>query len=163
MKSWIAGVCLTLISLNAPGATCGVSALDLAFGNYDPFAPADRDSRGSITVSCQSALVESVPITVALTAGASGSFTSRQMPSGVGFSLRYNLYSNAARTMVWGDGTGGSSTVSTSLLMARCLACPQGNPNSSDTSLPVYGRAFARQNLLPPGNYLDTITVIVSF
>lgn len=164
MKSWIISCCLALAHLPALAASCGVSALNVPFGDYNPFSYVDVDTTGSITINCQSALTETVSLSVAMTAGVSGSFTSRQMRNTSGGSaMRYNLYGNASRTTVWGDGTGGSSTVSASMLLARCLACPPENPNSASVSLPVYARAFSRQNLLPAGAYLDTITVIVTF
>jgi spore coat protein U-like protein len=77
-------------------------------------------------------------------------------PSGVSFGaydplssspLTYNLYTDASRLISWGDGSGGSSTVS----MTGAAA-----------DIPVYGRMAARQNV-PAGAYADTIVVTITY
>jgi spore coat protein U-like protein len=86
--------------------TCSfVVASDLAFGAYDPQAGAPLDSTATIRYRCPPGQITRIT----LDAGASGSFAWREMRRGSEV-LRYNLYLDAARTTVWGDGTGGSST-----------------------------------------------------
>jgi spore coat protein U-like protein len=70
-----------------------------------------------------------------------------------GNSMQYNLYTNAARTQVWGDGTGGTAKVSDSQLVVV---------GTSQYSYTAYGRIPALQNL-GPGTYTDTITVTLNY
>ena len=65
--------------------------------------------------------------------------------------LQYNLYRNAARTTIWGDGTGGTSVYS--------LANP---PNNSNVNLTIYGRIPAQQDV-SAGNYSDTVSAVINF
>jgi spore coat protein U-like protein len=66
-------------------------------------------------------------------------------------SLGYNLYLDAARILVWGDGTGGTSR--------HGPVAPQlGVPNT----LTIYGRIPARQTS-PVGAYTDTVTATINF
>jgi spore coat protein U-like protein len=61
----------------------------------------------------------------------------------------YNLFSNSSRTRLFGDGTGGSRTLTLS--------------NSRIYSQPIWGRIFGGQPLTLPGDYLDTVIVTVSY
>jgi spore coat protein U-like protein len=64
--------------------------------------------------------------------------------------LSYNLYLDAARISVWGDGSGGTSTYGPL------------QPAEGSTSIPIYGRAPGGQNA-SPGNYSDTVVVTLVF
>jgi spore coat protein U domain-containing protein, fimbrial subunit CupE1/2/3/6 len=87
-----------------PQAACSIStATGLAFGTYDPFSTAPLDSTAQIVYRCPPGHTR-----ITLDAGSSGTFASRELRAG-GEVLRYNLYADAARTVIWGDGTGGSS------------------------------------------------------
>ena len=91
----------------AARAACTVSANLLAFGVYPPFSGTPTDSTGEVRVQCSSGFTGLY--TIALNAGlnSGGSFANRQMASGAN-RLSYQLYRDAARTSVWGDGTGGT-------------------------------------------------------
>jgi spore coat protein U-like protein len=128
-------------SSTALAATCTVSSSGVSFGNYDPLSGADTDSAGTIRLRCD----ESVSATIALSPG-SGSITTRTMSNGSS-QLAYNLYTNAQRIVVWGDGTGGSDTVTV-----------QGDT----VDYPVYGVVASRQRVTV-GSYTDTITLTVSY
>ena len=141
-------------------ATCSVVGLPLAFGAYGSPGGAQVDSTATLTVTCTpDAILLScrTDYTVRLSTGTSGSYSPRQLASGAN-RLNYNLYTSAARTTVWGNGTGGTGTVagtiSTSILGLICLA---GNNNHT-----VYGRIPASQNVAA-GLYSDTITVTVTY
>jgi spore coat protein U-like protein len=82
-----------------------------------------------------------------------GSFSNRQLRSGASL-LRYNLYSDSARTQVWGDGSDGSTTVSDSLPLTT---------SSAIRSYTIYGRIPNGQQMAEVGSYFDTITVIVTY
>src|SRR5262245_17297251 len=87
------------------GIVCQVTVTPFNFGNYVPGDPAPLDVTGRIDVRCSG---EEGSFLATLSAGGSGSFAQRRMVSGPNL-LRYNFYTNAVRTTVWGDGTGGSS------------------------------------------------------
>jgi spore coat protein U-like protein len=129
-----------------------VSTGGVAFGAYNPLPGAASDTTGSVTLSCNIS-AGSVSYTMALTTGGSGSYVPRQMSSGASH-LNYNLYLDSARTTVWGDGTGGTQTLSgTSPIVV---------PSYTQTDN-VYGRILANQQSTPPGSYSDTITVTVTY
>jgi len=131
-------------------AACTVSATGVAFGAYDPQSPAPDDSAGEIALACHPSV--QAP-TVALSAGLSGLFSSRTMRSGPA-TLDYNLYTSAAYALVWGDGTGGSTTVTLG-----------GGATSGGERIfrrDIYGRIPAGQQV-PAGTYTDTIMVTVIF
>lgn len=122
-------------------ATCSLSVQGVSFGSYDTFSNAALDSTGDIGVSCD----VSTPYTIALSPGG-GSYALRVMSSGA-HTLNYNLYTDATRTTVWGDGTGGTATVGGSAASANYT---------------VYGRISASQNAYV-GSYSDIITVTLNF
>ena len=127
----------------APGeaATCNVSPQGVSFGSYDALDPSPLDGVGNIAITCDSA----TSFTLSLSTGA-GSYAQRRM-NGVDGALVYNIFTDASRLIVWGDGGGGSNTVSMTAIAA---------------DVPVYGRLPARQNL-PAGAYVDTIVVTVTY
>jgi spore coat protein U-like protein len=147
MRARLIALLVLLLVPVAARAQCTVTATAVSFGTYLPFSGTPADSTGSVTVGCRLF----GPYTVSLNAGlhASGSFSNRRMSSGPGF-MSYQLYTNATRTTVWGDGTGGTSVVS-----AFCSRV-------CNTNYSVYGRIPARQ-VVNPGTYTDTILVTVTF
>lgn len=129
--------------------TCTVSSVSpVAFGSYDVFDPAPVDSTGSITIDCTDIVAEDV-VRVDLDAGASGTFAARTLVSGA-LTMIYGLYLDAAHTLVWGDGTGGSSTYG------------PVHPAEGPTTLTIYGRIPGNQDV-GGGVYADTITVTLQF
>jgi spore coat protein U-like protein len=143
------------LSMPARAAGCSVTASAVAFGNYPLFSPTPTDSSGTISVACSGTAGESVSYRVSLGAGVSGSVAARRMSSPTSpFALAYNLHTDAARTVVWGDGSGSS------VMLNGTLTLPVSG--SSSVSATVYGRMPARQNVFP-GVYADSITVTVNF
>lgn len=128
-------------------ASCTISATAVSFGNYDVFNASSLDSTGLITYRCNAAAAN---ITIALSTGASSSYSPRQMFKGAEV-LGYNLYRNAARTTIWGDGTGGTSVY--------FRANP---PNNSNVNLTVFGRVPAGQDV-SAGTFSDTVTAVINF
>ena len=88
----------------AQGNSCTISTTSVAFGSYDVFSGANVDSTGTVTINCGSSVRN---LTVSLSKGASGTYANRTMVKS-GENLAYNLYTNAACTIVWGDGTAGT-------------------------------------------------------
>lgn len=145
----------TLLCIGASqgwAVTCTVTAMNLAFGNYDSFRHTQTDSTGNLAITCNGKPGERVAYGVALNAGA-GTYPQRTMRSASGHRLSYNIYIGASRRLVWGDGNGGSVIVSDSFrLEARTV----------NRNYPVYGRMFHGQKV-PAGIYNDAITVTLNF
>lgn len=139
LSVWILGVYGLLPGLAA--AACSLSVQGTNFGAYDVFSNSPVDSVGNANVTCDVA----TSYTIALGPG-NGTFINRRMLSGSN-ELLYNLYTDAARTIVWGDGS-----ASTAIVAGM-------GENSNHT---IYGRLPARQNV-SVGAYSDTVTVTLTF
>ncbi|HXE80604.1 MAG TPA: spore coat U domain-containing protein [Vicinamibacterales bacterium] len=129
-------------------AACTVSATGVSFGSYDILSPTPDDSTGSIVILCSPG---DKNIQVSLSTGSSGTYTARTLVNGSDV-LLYNLYSDAARTVVWGDGTGGTSV----------LLIPNWTGGRKPKTYVIYGRMPAQQNAAA-GTYADSIVVTVDF
>ena len=140
---------LTAVTIATPADACTVSVTSVAFGNYDTLSPANTDSAGMLTAVCHPS---DQSLVVAISGGSSGSPLSRTMRNGA-FSLNYNLYSDAARTAVWGDGTSGATVTVTN-----------GSVSSGQRTFnrPIYGRIPALQ-AVGAGTYADSLVVTVTF
>jgi spore coat protein U-like protein len=119
-----------------------LSATAVTFGNYNPLSAVPLDAAGTISYDCPP---PTAPV-ITLSTGQSSSYTPRRM-QGPGL-LQYNLYLDAARTVIWGDGTGGSSVLN--------------GPSGIRTTVPIYGRIFPRQDVVA-GAYFDVIIVTINF
>lgn len=138
---WLTGCALSLLASMPCQSACSVTATSVAFNPYDVFNTLNNDITGTLTIRCN----PSQAYTLSLSTGA-GTYTSRKLVNGP-FALDYNLYTDAARTTIWGDGTSGTSTVS---------------GNAKNATHTVYGRIPARQNARM-GNYTDTIVVTITY
>jgi spore coat protein U-like protein len=120
-----------------------VSAID--FGTYSVFELTPNSfGVGTIAISCQGG---GGPFKITLSSGQSHSFGARDMQSGPNH-LSYNLYTTAARSVVWGDGSGGSGTLSAG--------------RNRTTQLDIFGQIPALQDVAV-GTYTDSIVAIVNF
>lgn len=135
-------------------ADCTVSATGVAFGSYTFNNPTPTDAAGNVQVSCSLIGLLSLIVSydILLSTGGSGSYAPRKMVNGAN-ELQYNLYTNAGRSVVWGNGTAGTSIVSDGYLLGI---------GTTVRNYPVYGRLPASQNTLA-GAYVDTITVTVNY
>jgi spore coat protein U-like protein len=139
----LAAALLVLVSGTVASADCSISTAGVNFGNYDVFAAGNDDATGSVQISCSPR--EDVQVT--LSRGFSSTYSPRQMRSGTN-TLNYNLYLNAARTQIWGNGSGGTSVYN-------------GN-NIRNTTRTVYGRIPPAQDAAT-GSYSDNIIATVIF
>jgi spore coat protein U-like protein len=139
----------------ASACTCLMSnalTASLAFGSYSAIAA--KTGTGTITVACFSLGSGMVTYTIALSAGNSGSFTTRHMTLS-GHNLNYNLYTSAALSSVWGDGTGGSTLPSYMVPVTG---------TSASINYTVYGQIPSNQTTVPVGtNYTDSIAVTITW
>jgi spore coat protein U-like protein len=147
-----AAVVLSLLAGGARESVAGSCAItdvaSVALGSYDVFDLAPLDSSGTLTYEC-TGVQATDSIRIEISAGGSGTFSPRAMSAGAA-ALSYNLYLDAARISVWGDGSGGTSTYGPL------------QPAEGSTSIPIYGRAPGGQNA-SPGNYGDTVVVTLVF
>lgn len=143
----LAGVLRASEASAQPSPACTISATSVNFGNYNVFDGAAVDSTGTITYSCNS---HATNVTISLSKGASSSYNPRLMVKGAE-TLNYNLFTDAARTSVWGDGTGGTSVYS--------RANP---PNNTNVNLTVYGQIPPGQDV-SAGTFSDTVSAMINF
>lgn len=140
-STWLLAATLLGTSLSAWSVTCSVSATGVNFGSYDVFSNVNSDGAGSVSVSCDG----DASYSIAISSG-NGSYASRWMARDA-HQFAYNLYREASRSTIWGDGTGGSAVVSGS---------------GTGATHTVYGRIPSRQNVYA-GSYSDNIVVIVTY
>ena len=158
---WLALFLLLGLSSMANAQSCTVSSTSVAFGVYDPIESSSMplDGSGQITVDC---FPNFTFFTASLSTGVAGSYAARQMASGAN-RLQYNLYLNAARTTVFGDGSGSTQTA-TCITGVTAFGCTGSNPGGQGrrARLPFYGRIPAGQDVAA-GPYSDTIQVTIIF
>ena len=131
--------------------SCTVTATGVSFGNYNPLSSSNINSTGTVRVRCTLVAAFSGSYMIDLSTGSSNTYTQRTVRHGAS-SLGYNLYTNSARSQIWGNGAGGSSNITRSF--AAILAI--------DRTETVYARIPPSQNV-PGGVYSDTITVTVTY
>lgn len=132
--------------------SCTVTAHPISFGSFAPLSNTNLDIASSIDVSCTGITTSLDSLEVKMNAGSSGSFAARRMQSGANL-LPYNIYKDPARSMIWGNGTGGY----TGLVVTNTLSLLSWN-----SSVNVYGRIPAAPTSRP-GSYVDTILVTVEW
>jgi spore coat protein U domain-containing protein, fimbrial subunit CupE1/2/3/6 len=157
---WLVLFLLLGLSSMANAQSCSVNSTSVAFGAYDPIGSSSPlDGSGQIAVDCNP---NNVMFTATLSTGGSGSYTPRRMASGAN-TLQYNLYLDAARTNIFGDGSGGTQAA-TCITGITAYGCIGSNPSGQGrrATLPFYGRIPAGQDV-EAGLYSDTIQVIVVF
>ncbi len=132
---------------------CSSATNPVAFGLYDPQSSAHLDNTGSITVTCQATVSLLIGYTVKLSTGSSGAYSQRKMLSGAN-SLNYQVYTNSARTSIWGDGSSSTSFITDGYLLQLLTPVVK--------TYTVYGRLPGSQNA-KAGSYLDTLTVLITY
>ena len=116
----------------------------IAFGTLNPLA--DNDTQGDIVWVCTAG----TNTVIELDGGGSGNILARTM-AGPG-ALPYQLYTDAGRSQVFGDGTTGNSVP------------VSGTGYASPDTVTVYGRvAQADAQSATNGNYNDTVVVTIVF
>ncbi len=144
----LAAILLWSLARPAFGQTCLASATGESFGTYNPFSPTATTSTATLTVTCQSTVPVMASYVIALGGGGS-----RSMGSGAA-GLAYQLYRDAARTQVWGDGTGGSATVADGYVLSALTPVIR--------TYTAYG-VIAPGIRVAPGVYGDTVTVLLTY
>jgi spore coat protein U-like protein len=138
--------------------SCTIETRPLSFGNYDPLAGTDVDAIGQIIYLCSngnsgnasSANATPKAIRIELDQGSSQSFEKREMV-GPGERLGYNIYLDATRQTIWGNGTQGTE-----------VYFDAHPPNKTAVTVPAFGRIFRLQDV-DAGSYADVIGVRILF
>jgi spore coat protein U-like protein len=159
---WVLGTLLAVLPLIDPSAEAAVatgtftstitlqascqvvSTNTLDFGTQNVLA-ANVDVQANFTVQC----TNTTPYNVGLNAGstAGGTIATRLMTSGAA-TVAYQMYSDAGRSVNWGN-TPGTDTVS-------------GTGNGGAQALTIYGRVPV-QATPAPATYNDTVTVTINY
>jgi len=130
------------------GCTIGVTPIN--FGTYDTFSSTPLDTAGTITVNCTGD-VNKADVTLGVSS-TSGGFNPRRMRSGGNDLLDYNIYTNVTRTVIFGDGTGGTSDVRVNR---------KGKPEPWSEIVSMYARIPPGQDVAA-GTYSDALTATVN-
>lgn len=125
----------------------------VAFGNYNPISATPVTATGVVSVTCNALVIFTASYVISMNAGNSGTLPNRFMLLSA-VHLNYNLYTTAADTTVWGDGTAGTGTISDSY-----TAVTIGPVTRTYT---VFGLLPALQTV-GVGTYTDTVTVTVTY
>lgn len=128
---------------------CNVSGSTLSFGGgIDPLQTTGPvDASTSLAVTCTRTTPYSVALSAGANAGGATAFGNRTMKSG-NHLLPYQLYLDAGRTQVWGNGSNSG--------------VHSGTGTGSTQSLTVYGRLPSLAGVVP-GDYSDTVTVTITY
>ncbi|CAM3828016.1 spore coat U domain-containing protein [Rahnella bruchi] len=138
--------CVFGSSLSSPTTNLGT----INFGSF-PSVPTNVDvvstsGAGSVVVTCTPGTTVAIGMDYGIHGG---SATQRYMAnSGATATLGYQLYQNAARTVIWGTGAQ-AMTISSF-------------PSTTQT-YPVYGRLFSFTTSPTAGTYTDTVTVTLTY
>ena len=146
-------LCIACFATTADAAvSCGISTTGVAFGSYDPILGQNRDTSATISVSCTGNAGDAVNYSLLLSAG-DGTFSSRAM-AGSAVPLQYNLYTDIARSQIWGDGTSGTMVVSDSYSLST---------SPTVRNYTVYGRIPSGETGLTAAAYSDTIVISLNY
>lgn len=139
---------LSVLAVSEHAHACrltGVTAL--TFGVYDP-SRGNLDTTGTVSILCSSST--SGAFTVDISQDSFGSFSPRRLVSGA-YKLDYNVYRDAARTLIWGDGSAGT------------VRYGPTNPVANVTiNLTMFGRVPGNQ-FVAPADYAGTLTVTLTY
>ncbi|MDB6163601.1 MAG: Spore coat protein [Xanthomonadaceae bacterium] len=134
---------IVFATVSAPTRACTVEAVPLSFGSINPLDRQAVDDATTVTVTCP----DDTPYTISLSAG-EGNYGLRHMSNGAE-QLNYQVFTDAAQTMVWGDGSAGTAVVT-------------GRAGSAGSAHPLYGRVPVQQSAVP-GAYSDILLLTITY
>jgi len=125
--------------------SCRATITGFSFGIFSPLTQTGRLAQSFVTFNCPSTVAE-----IDLSSGTSGEFESRSMTSNRDgqAAIAYNIYLDAARTVVFGDGAAGSS------------AYVPGS-GVSQGSFPIYAEIAPGQSHVVASGYSDTLSISI--
>jgi spore coat protein U-like protein len=130
--------------------TCTVSMTTMAFGTVDVLSGNAVDGTATITLVCSggSGSAGGQRICISIGAGSANDATSRQLTGPSSNKARFDLYTDSARTTLWGSWQTGYDTAGLQVDVSR----------NSTTNVTVYGTFFGSQQSVVPGSYTSTFT-----
>ena len=131
--------------------SCTVSATTLDFGNIITIIGVDTDTTATVAVNCTSLL----PYNIAIDDGThiGPGLHTRQMQSPATATLKYQVYTDAARTTV-ADSVGASNVFDTA---------GYGSGTGAVQSIVVYGRVLQQVSSPAAATYTDTLGITVNY
>ncbi|MBV8687950.1 MAG: spore coat protein U domain-containing protein [Alphaproteobacteria bacterium] len=129
-------------------ANCTVSTSPVAFNDVDVTSGQAVQGTGSVSVTCTNGTAWAALADAG--AGTGADLASRKMANGANL-LSYSLFTDSARTQLWGDGIEGAT------------ATFSDTGTGSVQTKTVYGLIPAGQTGVPAGDYADTVQVTVSY
>jgi spore coat protein U-like protein len=135
------------VSVTIVGECTVLTAQALNFGtNVSAGFSAPVDALSNLEVTCAANTPYSITLNGGLNAG--GSIINRRLKAGAAV-LDYGLYTDSNRSTPWGDGTAGAKV--------------SGIGDGTKKTVPVYGQLKVPGSAPAPGNYLDTVTVTLTY
>lgn len=128
-------------------ANCTISTTALDFGSIDTLSATAVLGTGGVEIACTNG--SSWTATADVGGGSGATFATRRMTSGTD-TLNYSLFTDSARTIVWGDGSS-----STGVIASTGTGAAQ--------NITIYGRIPGSQTGVPAGDYSDTVAVTVTY
>lgn len=127
---------------------CTITFNDISHGTVTSLS-ADNDA-ASVGNNISCSFADSYDIALNVGTGG-GDFTARKLSNGAE-TLDFNVYTDASRSAIWGDGSGGTGVLS-------------GTSTGGNVADPlvVYTRVFGSQTGKPEGTYSSTITATATF
>lgn len=144
----LAFLCMPASATLAQSCSFSVSTVD--FGTITVGSGGAIDTTSSLAANCSGTPGATVRVCVSFGAGsgsAANGGSPRYMKNGAN-ALGYNLYTDAARTDVWGSWTG-----LLGILGPATLSVPLNAQGVGSVSVPIYGRINGGQQSLPAGLY----------
>ncbi len=136
----------------AESAHCSLTSTGLNFGNYVPSEPNPIDITAALQIVCTTTSPTPVWVNVSVAlSGGSGPVAARRFSEG----LRYQLFVDPARTIVWGDLTGAVGAVPINGVISR--------ERELRIVVPIYGRLLARQSRARVGRFVDVVTATINY
>lgn len=131
-------------------AACTISSTNIAFGSVNLLPGTAVDTTGTMTLNCTGGAPPNRVWRncVSIGAGSAGDATSRILTSGAN-SLRYNLYADAAHTIVWGSWQTGYATAGQTIDVGY----------NSSLNVTVFARILASQQTTPIGIYTSAFPI----
>ena len=157
MKLRFSLACILLVLSAAPAAavlSCNFSITNVAFGNVNVISGSNVDVTATVSVNCSGgsafANARVCPSILNGTAGADANL--RQMTGPTATKLNYQLYSNSARTTIWGaDGDAFASSPPT-------INVTLNSSGTGSTTVTIFARVPSGQITVPAGSYTSSFT-----
>ena len=133
--------------------SCSATITPIAYGSVDVLLNQPVDTTATLQITCTGGNNDTARVCANLgrmtpTAGAS----SRRMTDSGGNYLNHELYSDPARTQVWGSWAGAGYASG-----GVEIDIPLGPTGTATATRTIYGRVLAGQQTAPPGSYMQSL------